>query len=307
MQESKNKKWYSEQDIDKLVKERTSEIEASLGELQDKVKNLEDMRRAMLNMLEDVDQSKSELLISEKSLKNAVESLKEMDVKKDEFISIAAHELKTPVTSIRGFVQLLLSTCPANASDESKRYLDIINKDTDRLNKLITDVLDLSRIDLNALKLDPTEENIPTVVKELIHNLSPLIKARSLRIKLTIGRNVRTARLDRLRFEQVLTNLMTNAIKYSPKGGIILVSAKKEKRHLVFSVKDSGPGVQKKFQDKIFERFYQVDSSQTRKVGGTGLGLAVCHELVGLMGGKIWLKSVPKKGSTFYFTLPLSH
>ncbi len=286
------------QELEQKVKERTKE-------LNQKVRELTDTKTAVLNMMDDMDHTNKELVHTQEKLKESLKKLKEMDAKKDQFISIAAHELKTPLTSIHGFSQLLQNRKIANNFNKRNRYLKIMDHETRRLANLVNDILDLSRIDLGTVKLVLEKVNINELMSNMKREMEMLIKEKGLESKFIIEKGMPEIITDKERLTQILINLINNAIKYTPKGKIT-VKVAKEKNNVHFMVKDTGIGISKENQKKIFERFYQVDSSYTRKVGGTGLGLALVKELLDILGGKIWVKSVPEKGSEFHFTLPVN-
>jgi len=255
-------------------------------------------------MLDDLDSTNKELHVTKIRLQKTITDLKDLNIRKNEFISITSHELKTPLTSIRGFTQLLLKHGKKHTKDE-RMYMNIIDHEADRLNNIITEILDLSKLDLKTLKFIFVEINIRKLLNEISDTVGPRIKSEKLELQVKVGRGVRTAMIDRDRVMQVVLNFITNAIQFSPKEGVIILSAKKNKKYIRISVSDKGPGISADFHSKIFDRFYQVDSSYTRKIGGTGLGLAIAKELVEAMGGKVGLISSQGKGSTFYAELPL--
>jgi len=296
-----------EQELEDVVRKRTKQLKR-------KVKELERIRTAMLNMLEDVNLSKEELMRKEKDLRKlnkelrmANAELQRMDRVKNEFISVTAHELKTPLASIHGFAGLLKNKKILSDPKQRDYYLSIIIEDSERLKKLIDDILDLSRLDLGTMKFVFEKVSIREVFKNLVKEMYLLAAKKGLVLKADVKSNVPSYIItDKSRLNQVLVNLVNNAIKYTPRrGGRISVSASRKGDNVLFSVKDTGIGISKKNLSRIFERFYQVDSSYTRKVGGSGLGLAICKGVVEAVGGRIWVKSRPGHGTTFFFTLPI--
>jgi signal transduction histidine kinase len=285
-----------EEELEQIVSERTDE-------LNKKVKELEENRSAILNMMEDAEEANKELRKTHEKLKKALDEMKNVDVKKDEFISITAHEFKTPLTAIHGFSQLLQNE--KIDSESRQKYLKIMKGETERLTKLVTDILDLSRIDLGTFKIDFQDFDIRKFVEDVNSEIRILLAERGLKYSCSIAKDVpETIVTDPERLMQILINLLTNAVKYTPKGSVEL-NVSKEGDNLHFIVKDTGIGIAKKEFSKLFHRFYQIDSSYTRAQKGSGLGLAVCKELVENMGGKIWINSESGKGSTFHFTLPI--
>lgn len=280
-------------------------IAEKTGELSTKIKESEDSKKAILNIMDDVEKTNKSLFEVQLQLKKNLEELKLLDKKKNEFVSITAHELKTPITSIRGFVELLIDKFETLDSETRNKYFDIIRIDTTRLNKLISDILDLSKIDLKALKLDLYKVVISDLFKQLEDELGIIVRKKGLEFIFETGENVPKSTVsDKNRLLQILSNLVNNALHYTEKGSIT-VKVVLNDNFLLFSVTDTGVGIEPQFVDKLFQRFYQVDSSYTRKIGGSGLGLAISKELVGLLGGRIWLESKVNEGTTFFFTIPI--
>jgi len=297
--------------LEKNIKLKTQDLEGKSQELERKVFELEKMRTAMLNILEDVNEQKDKIESSDKNtkklnirLKRSNQELLGLDKQKDQFTSITAHELKTPLASIKGFVQLLQNDTVMANKEKRKKYMDIIISDTNRLSRLVTDILDISKLDLGTLKVYPTDVKIEDIIDTTKREMIPIVKAKKIKNQYTFDKKVKTIVADKNRVVQVLTNLVNNAVHYTDEKGTISVDAKQDKNMVVFSISDNGMGIPKDKVKNIFERFYQVDSWLTRKIGGSGLGLAICKGLIESMGGNIWVESVEGKGSTFYFTLP---
>jgi signal transduction histidine kinase len=285
------------EELEQKVTERTKELDTKINELTA-------TKTAVLNMMEDTDETNKKLVETQEELKNSLEELKSLDVKKDEFISIAAHELKTPLTSIHGFSQLLQNRDVAKNPEKREKYLKIMDNETKRLAKLVTDILDLSRIDLRTLKLNFEEVEISRLMEDVRREMNVQMKEKGLKSEYDLEKGLPDIVTDKERLTEILLNLINNAIKYTPKGKIT-VKVSRENDFVHFTVKDTGIGIEKEYYDKLFQRFYQIDSSYTRKTGGTGLGLALCREFVTLLGGKIWFESEEGKGSEFHFILPL--
>lgn len=291
--------------IEKHTKELEQKVQERTKDLDKKVKELTDTKTALLNMMEDMNEANKGLIKTREDLKGTLSKLKEMDVKKNEFISIAAHELKTPLTSIHGFSQLLQNKSVLEDHKKRENYLKIMEDETKRLAKLVNDILDFSRIDLGAMKFSFEEADVNEIMEAVESEMDMLIKEKGLESEYDIEKDLPKIVTDRERVIEIMINLINNSVKYTPKGKIT-VKIFREKESVHFMVKDTGIGIAKEYHDKIFGRFYQVDSSCTRKAGGVGLGLALCKEFLNLMGGKIWFKSEFGKGSEFHFTLPIS-
>lgn len=299
LKESRGKIEDYSKNLEKNVTERTKDLDTKISELTE-------MKTAILNMMDDTDVTNKELVKMQDELRKSLEELRKLDVKKDEFISIAAHELKTPLTSIHGFSQLLLGSDVSGDREKRDKYLKIIDSETKRVAKLVTDILDLSRLDLGTVRLNLEEVNIKDLVENVQKEMDIQITAKGLKSEYILKPNIPKISTDRERLTQILLNLINNAVKYTPKGKIT-VKIYKDGNDVHFIIKDTGIGIAKEYNDKLFHRFFQIDSSYTRQASGTGLGLALCKEFVTLMSGKIWFASEVGKGSEFHFTLPIKN
>jgi PAS domain S-box-containing protein len=232
---------------------------------------------------------------------------KEAEQVKDEFISVVGHELRTPLTSIRGSLGLLEGGVFGELPKEAQSMLELAVTNTDRLVRLINDVLDIERMDAGAMEL----ELAPVRASALVANAIQVVQMNATQAGLTVAIDVDqdlTVAVDADRIVQVLVNLLGNAIKFSPRLGTITVtaSAGPEQGRTRFAVKDTGRGIPADRLESIFERFRQVDSSDAREMGGSGLGLAIARDIVSHHGGHMSVESEVGEGSTFYFTLPLA-
>ncbi|MBE9046865.1 GAF domain-containing protein [Pleurocapsales cyanobacterium LEGE 10410] len=227
-----------------------------------------------------------------------------IDRMKDEFISVVSHELRTPLTSIRSSITLLSSDRVDPQSSKSQRLLEIALDNSNRLVRLINDILDLERIKsgkVTMVKASYNASNIMTDTVEIVHSMAD--KAQT---DITVKPLSLQIWVDRDRIIQTLTNLLSNAIKFSPPNTTVSLEAHLQGDEVVFQVKDRGRGIPPEHLETIFDRFQQVDASDSRDRGGTGLGLAICRSIVQQHGGQIWVESTLGQGSTFYFTLPVS-
>ncbi|MGC8785876.1 MAG: ATP-binding protein, partial [Anaerolineae bacterium] len=237
-------------------------------------------------------------------LRNAYEQLKELDRMKSDFISTVSHELRSPLHSISGYVQLLLDgKAPDKATQQE--CLEIVYRQTQHLTNLINDLLDASRMESASLVLQKEPVQMYLAVQEVLADLQPLAEQAQITLTNHLTPDLPVVFGDKERLKQVVRNLVHNAIKFTPKGGHVTISATVEPGRIVVSVQDDGIGIPAEALPRLFERFYQVDSSSTRRAGGTGLGLYICKQIVTAHGGEIWVKSQVGKGSTFSFTLPL--
>ncbi|MBD3202827.1 HAMP domain-containing protein [Candidatus Woesearchaeota archaeon] len=280
-------------------------LAASRKQLKEYSRNLEKKVKERTKELEKRDR---ELIKINKKLEEANQKLMKLDKEKNEFISIAAHELKTPLTSIKGFAQLMNTNKVMKDKKKLRHYLKLVNKNTIRLYNIILDIVDSSRLSLGKLNLDIEEVDIRKIFNEVKNNMKIVIKEGGIEPVFELEENLPKIRVDPGRLLQVIRNLIVNATHFTSRGGKISFKVhKKNNKFVQFEVKDTGEGIPKDKQDKIFSRFYQVDASLSRKVKGSGLGLSICKGLVELMGGKIWFESKEGKGTTFYFTIPTSN
>ncbi len=221
---------------------------------------------------------------------------------KDEFVSVVSHELRTPLTSIRGALGLLTSGLIGAVPERGQRMLEIALNNTDRLVRLINDILDVERIQSGKVTSQPQLCDAATLLTQAVEEMRTM--AEQAEVTLSVTSQAIGLRADPDRIVQTLTNLLSNAIKFSPAGGTVWVTVVRQREEAVFAVKDQGRGIPADKLESIFGRFQQVDASDARKKGGTGLGLAICRSIVQQHEGRIWAESTFGKGSSFFFTLP---
>ena len=231
-----------------------------------------------------------------------IQEIKELDQQKDFFISMASHELKTPITAIKGYVQLLQSKHDKGEDNFLKNSLRVINKQIDTLTTLISDLLDLSKIKSGSLVLNKENFEVGWLIKEIIEEIKHINPNYSFEYNSEIQTKVFA---DRERVGQVVRNFFTNAVKYSPDNKIVKVAAYEKDNNVIISVEDSGIGISKANQERIFERFFRVEGKNEKTFPGFGIGLFICAEIIRRHGGTIHVNSEPGKGSVFYFSLPL--
>jgi PAS domain S-box-containing protein len=235
---------------------------------------------------------------------------RELDRMKTEFVSQVSHELRTPLTAIKGFTDMILDGDAGEVNEEQQEYLEIVKESTDRLVTLINDLLDVARIESGRIKLNVESIDVGAIVTSVVATLRPLIDGKDQSVTIEIAPDLPPARGDRDRVLQVVTNLVSNAHKYTPAGGTIKVEATLDglphADSLRIAVHDTGIGIAPEDIPKLFSRFFRVDSSLTREIGGTGLGLAIVKSIVELHGGTVAVQSTPEQGSVFSFTLPIA-
>ena len=236
------------------------------------------------------------------SLINDISDRKAIEQMKDEFVSVVSHELRTPLSSIYGALKLIATSPQNELSEENREMLNIAVTNTDRLVRLVNDVLDLERIESGKVKMVSQPCDTVDLIQEAIEVMQPMAQAEN--ITLMAKALSITVNADSDRIHQTLTNLLSNAIKFSPPNSSVWVTVEDLEREVLFKVIDTGRGIPADVLDSIFERFKQVDASDSRDKGGTGLGLPICYKIIEEHGGNIWVDSKFGQGSTFNFTLP---
>lgn len=230
-----------------------------------------------------------------------VARLQELEQMKSDFLSTVSHELRTPLTSIKASTLLMLSQ-PAVADDTTARLLRNVDRNTERLSALVTDLLDMAKLQNGRVKLTQAPTNLADLASDALATIRPLTDSKGQGLELKLAAGLPLAWADRRRVEQVLNNLLSNAHRYTPKGGLITLNLAQRGGELVVSISDTGPGIAPPEHNLVFERFYRGQSGK----GGTGLGLSIARSLVELHGGRIWVESTPGQGSLFSFTLPVA-
>lgn len=244
----------------------------------------------------------SELKEKHNELEKAYEELKTLDKAKDDFLSLVSHELRTPLSSILLYSEMLLDGLAKNPEDQTE-FLTTIVDNCKRLTRLINDVLDLSKIEAGRMPFTTQELNIKELVLETLSSLRPTHESRGIKFDCEQIGNTPHLLGDRDKIIQVLTNITSNAIRFTPKGGLINVSLRCNKKMGIIAVKDTGKGIKKEEIPKVFDRFTQLESIDHHSEG-TGLGMTISKSIIERSGGKIWIESEVEKGTTVFFTLP---
>jgi len=237
---------------------------------------------------------------AQRKLRKAHEELKSVDKMKTDFMNIAAHELKTPLVPMVGYLHLIDKK---KLSSKDRESIDIALRNTKRLQRLVEDILDIAKLESKVMKFNMEDVQLADLVRDSVASSKPFAKKKKIALRGKVPRRLPMVRGDAGRLTQVLTNLINNAIKFTDRGGVT-VEARTEENKVVARVKDTGVGIAKKDVAKLFTKFFQAETSARRKYGGTGLGLAICKEIVEAHKGKIWVESKLGKGSTFAFSLP---
>ena len=225
---------------------------------------------------------------------------------KNEFVSTVSHELRTPLTSIKGYIDLILDGEAGEVNEIQREFLSIVKENSDRLVDLINDMLDISRIESGRIVLKVQPLDVAEAIVGAVNTLRAVLDQQGRTITADVPADLPTAAGDPDRVGQVLINFISNAIKYSPAGGDVHVTAGVEDGQVTVAIRDEGIGIAPEDQARLFTKFYRVDSSLTREIGGTGLGLSICKSIIELLGGCVGVRSETGAGSTFWFTLPFA-
>ena len=240
----------------------------------------------------------------------AVEEMREVDRLKSQFLANMSHELRTPLNSIIGFARVILKGIDGPITELQQQDLTAIFNSGQHLLGLINDILDLSRIEAGKMELTFDEVNIVELINSVMSTAVGLVKDKSIQLKSDLADDLPMVRADAMRIRQVLINFLSNAAKFTEEGEIVVQAfvekAEKGQPMVTINVIDTGPGIAEEDQVKLFQPFSQVDASLTRKVGGSGLGLSICHHLIQMHNGQIGVHSAPGKGSTFFFSIPIA-
>lgn len=234
------------------------------------------------------------------------EQLRQTDITKEEFSAMITHELKTPIVPIIGYCKMLKTDMLGKLNDEQLSAIRVIEKSTKKLEKLVSDIMDARKLDLDKMKFNIEDVALDDFFNNLSLNYTQVLHEEGKTFSVDQPVSGMSIKTDKSRLAQVFDNLISNAIKFTPeKNGKIVIGSKKSDGKVVFYVKDNGIGIPPESQSGLFKKFYQVDTSERRKAGGTGLGLAICKGIVTKLGGRIWVESDGKTGTSFYFEFPL--
>jgi two-component system, NtrC family, sensor histidine kinase GlrK len=232
------------------------------------------------------------------------EKLKEVDKVKSDFFSSISHELRTPLTAIKSGISLLRQGVGGPIPDKQERLLTILSEETQRMIELVNSVLDLSKMEAGMMSYRFNREKLIPLIEQVVSELTPLLEAKKIHLQAELPQDTPPLQLDRERILQVLRNLIGNALKFTPEGGRLWIFAGPRDGVMAFSVKDTGPGIPKEDLGAIFEKFHQFSSEASKRIKGSGLGLALVKHIIASHGGKVWVESEVGQGSVFTFTLP---
>lgn len=222
-----------------------------------------------------------------------------------DFVTLASHQLRTPLSGIKWYIEMLLSGRAGKLTEKQAEYLKQIYRSNERAINLVNDLLDVSLIEEGHVHLELRPVKVEQVVEEILDNFSALIKSSKVRVNFHIvGGPLPPAIADAEKLKRVIVNLLSNSVKYTSGGGLIEIKVQPNQHHLIFSIADSGVGIPVADQRSVFQKFYRGQNVARLSPDGTGLGLFIAKSLIGAMGGKIWFESEEGKGTSFYFTLP---
>ncbi|MBI2054431.1 MAG: PAS domain-containing sensor histidine kinase, partial [Candidatus Staskawiczbacteria bacterium] len=274
-----------------------------LGELQDKKKNGENFTAEV--HIAPVLNNKGRIL-SFVVIERDITENKKLDTAKKEFISFAAHQLKTPISSIGLAAEMMSRELSDKIHKNSKEYLKMIRGSVKNMTDLVGLFLNVSRMELGTFEISPQMLAMNKIIEENINKIMPQIKNKGLQLKKNIQKDLPALKIDPKIMEIILENIFSNAIKYTEKGGAISVKANEEKKEILIKISDTGWGVPRHQQPFIFEKMFRADNVKNSKEGGTGLGLYLVKSLVEQIGGRIWHEPKNKKGTTICLALPKS-
>jgi len=237
-------------------------------------------------------------------LTKALEEVRTISKRKSDFVSSVTHELRTPLTSIKGYASILLTGKLGVLPKEAAGRIEKINRHSDELTRLVNDLLDISRIESGKISMNPETQDLKITLEKIADMLSEQLKEKEISLSVDISADARNVSADKGQLERVFINLIGNAVKFTPPKGKINIKTRKIKEGVQIDVSDTGCGIPREAQEAIFEEFYRVDNPINQQLKGSGLGLTLVKRIVEAHKGRIWVASVPDKGSTFSFSLP---
>jgi PAS domain S-box-containing protein len=277
-----------------------------LTEAIEKARLYEQVKKASEELEMKVQEATAELAAQNELLRRQHLELEQASALKSQFLANMSHEFRTPLNAILGYTHMLLQGVSGSLTEVQRRNLTRIDSNSRHLLALINDILDITRIEAGRMPLTIATFRVSQLVDEVMSELEPIIKRSNLDVSTRVPRQLPPLRSDRQKVKQILVNLLSNALKFTPTGGVSVSAVHRPAdRTLLLSVSDSGIGIRAEDQTKVFEDFRQLDSSPARGYGGTGLGLSICRRLAVMLGGGLELKSAAGKGSTFTLTIPL--
>ena len=266
----------------------------------------QEMERRQSGYVSDLEEKNRELQAAFAELEKKNQELEEASLAKTHILSTATHELKTPLTSIIGYIDIVLlrQNKIGTLNEKQQRYLQTAQRNSYRLKSLVDDLLDISRIESGGLELTPAELELWPEIEEIVTAMQTQIDEKNIDLILDIPQDICPVLADKLRLCQVLTNLLSNACKYSSQGARVTIRAREEDAGVRIDVSDTGMGISPEDQERLFTKFFRADNSSTREVSGSGLGLYITKHLIEAHGGRIWASSQIGQGTTFSIIWP---
>lgn len=289
------------EEAEETIRKMTLKLEEKIKE---RTLDLENSRASLINLLGDVNEKSEELKRTSAELMVSKERAEAADRLKSAFLATMSHELRTPLNSILGFTGILLLGLSGPINDEQTKQLNIVKNSANHLLSLIIDILDVSKIESGQLKVNITRFNMHQAIEDAVQSVKPLADNKGLALHVEVDTRAGEIESDQRRVEQIIFNLLANAIKFTEKGEV-KVECTGSDGHVITRIIDTGIGIKPEDMDRLFKPFVQIDDGLSRCYEGTGLGLSICKSLVEMLGGKIYAQSEFGKGSVFTFTLPI--
>jgi signal transduction histidine kinase len=280
-----------------ILHDRTEELE--------RARLYEELKRASAELELKVREATSELVRQNELLRRSHIALEQASALKSQFLANMSHEFRTPLNAILGYTSMLLKGVSGELLPPQRRNLERIDSNSQHLLSIINDILDITRIEAGKMPLTVAEFPMPDLIREVVAEVEPLIARTTLTVTTEVDDALPPVRSDRQKVKQIVINLLTNALKFTPQGWVTVTAAcAPVAERVAITVADSGIGISPKDQDAVFEDFRQADDSPTRQYSGAGLGLAICRRLATMLGGELTVRSALGEGSTFTLTLP---
>jgi PAS domain S-box-containing protein len=277
-----------------------------LTEAIEKARLYEQLKEASQELEKNVQEATAELAEQNELLRRQHIALEQASALKSQFLANMSHEFRTPLNAILGYTHMLLNNVTGQVTDPQRKSLTRIDSNSRHLLALINDILDITRIEAGRMPLNITKFGVPDLVDEVMSELEPIIRRSNIAVESQMGTRLPPVRSDRQKVKQILLNLLSNALKFTPSGSVTMSAAYDARgNQLVLAVRDTGVGIAEEDQARVFEDFRQLDSSPARGYGGTGLGLSICRRLAHMLGGSIELDSRLSQGSTFTLRIPV--
>jgi signal transduction histidine kinase len=277
---------------------------AAVEELQQQNRDLMEILSELGEKREQLEQLNEELNRANRELNEANAKLRELAELKEEFLALTTHDLRSPLTVISGVISFFTSGRLGELSPEQKNMVEMMERNAQSLIELVNDLLDASKLESGTMRLDITSIDLRGLIDELRETMLPLAREKEIRLEEQLPQDLPLIKADRTKLRRILVNLLSNALKFTRKGGLVQVRAEQLDGHVRVSVRDTGVGIAPEDVARLFDKYEQARSRATRGEKGTGLGLYITKQLVELHGGDITVDSTPGQGSTFSFTLP---